>query len=91
MGPKWFTDVSPQYAQPIKNLTVALVVFAVGVVVLVLWLQSDLAGLVGGGMQFASVFLVTGISALLFPYRKNVRGIWEASPYRTWKIAGSRS
>jgi len=88
MGPKWFTDVSPQYAQPIKNLTFALVVFAVGVAVYVLWLQSDLSGLIGGGMQFISVFMVTGISALLFPYRKNVRGIWEASPYRTWKIAG---
>ena len=50
---------------------------------MVLWLSSSLAGLVGGGLQFASVFLVTGISALLFPYRKNVRGIWEASPYRT--------
>ena len=33
-------------------------------------------------MQFVSVFLITGISALLFPYRKNVRGIWESSPYR---------
>ncbi len=88
MGPKWFTDVSPRYAQPLKNLTFALVVFALGVVVYVLWLQSDLSGLIGGGMQFISVFMITGISALLFPYRKNVRGIWEASPYRTWKIAG---
>jgi APA family basic amino acid/polyamine antiporter len=88
MGPKWFTDVSAQYAQPIKNLTVAMVIFAVGVVVMVLWLSNSLAGLVGGGLQFASVFLVTGISALLFPYRKNVRGIWESSPYRTWKILG---
>ena len=88
MGPKWFTDVSAQYAQPFKNLVVTAVIFAVGVVVMVLWLSTSLAGLVGGGLQFASVFLITGISALLFPYRKNVRGIWEASPYRTWKIAG---
>jgi amino acid transporter len=86
MGPKWFTDVSPRHASPIKNLTVAMIGFAVGVVVLVLWLSNALAGLVGGGMQFISIFLITGISALLFPYRKNVRGIWEASPYRTWKI-----
>ena len=88
MGPKWFTDVSPRYAQPIKNLTVAMVIFAVGVVAMVLWFSSSLAGLIGGGLQFASVFLITGIAGLLFPYRKNVRGIWESSPYRTWKIAG---
>ena len=65
-----------------------MVIFAVGVAVYVLWLTSSLSGLIGGGMQFVSVFLVTGISALLFPYRKRVRGIWEASPYHTWKIAG---
>ena len=88
MGPKWFTDVSARYASPIKNLTVAAIGFAVGLVVLVLWLSNQLAGLVGGGMQFISIFLITGISAVLFPYRKNVRAIWESSPYRQWKIAG---
>jgi amino acid transporter len=88
MGPKWFTDVSPRHASPIKNLTVAMVIFAVGVAAYVLWLTSSLSGLIGGGMQFISVFLITGIAGVLFPYRKKVRGIWEASPYRTWKIAG---
>ena len=86
MGPKWFTDVSPQFAQPFKNLVVVAVIFAVGVIAMVLWFSSSLAGLVGGGLQFASVFLITGIAGFLFPFRKNVRGIWEASPYRTWKI-----
>jgi len=88
MGPKWFTDVSPRFAQPFKNLVVTAAVFALGVIVMVLWLSSSLAGLVGGGLQFASIFLVTGIAALLFPYRKKVRGIWEASPYKTWKLLG---
>jgi amino acid transporter len=88
MGPKWFTDVSSRYASPVKNMTVGAVIFAVGVAVYVLWLKDDLSGLIGGGMQFISVFLITGISGLLFPYRKNVRGIWESSPYRTWKVAG---
>jgi basic amino acid/polyamine antiporter, APA family len=88
MGPKMFIDVSARHASPIKNLTVAMIIFAVGVAVYVLWLTNSLSGLIGGGMQFVSVFLVTGISAMLFPYRKKVRGIWEASPYRNWKIAG---
>jgi amino acid transporter len=86
MGPKWFTDVSPQFAQPFKNLVVVAVIFGVGVIAMVYWFSSSLAGLVGGGLQFASVFLITGIAGFLFPFRKNVRGIWEASPYRTWKI-----
>ena len=86
MGPKWFTDVSARWAQPSKNLLVTMIIFAVGVIVMVLWLTNSLAGLVGGGLQFASVFLITGISGLLFPFRKGVRGIWENSPYRTWKI-----
>lgn len=88
MGPKWFTDVSPRYASPIKNLTFAAAGFAIGVAAYVLWLQDSLSGLIGGGMQFISVFLITGLSAVLFPYRKKVRGIWEASPYRQWKVLG---
>jgi len=88
MGPQWFTDVSPRYASPVKNMTVAMVMFAVGTAVYVLWLRDSLSGLIGGGMQSISVFLITGISALVFPYRRKVRGIWNASPYRTWKVAG---
>ena len=25
---------------------------------------------------------------MLFPFRKRARGIWESSPYHSWKIAG---
>jgi len=35
-----------------------------------------------------SVFLVTAISAAIFPYRKRARGIWESSPYSRWKFLG---
>ena len=49
---------------------------ALGVVVMVLGSAAPWPGLVGGGLQFASVFLVTGIWVLVFPYRKSVRGIW---------------
>jgi APA family basic amino acid/polyamine antiporter len=31
---------------------------------------------------------VTAIAALIFPYMKRARGIWDASPYRNWQIAG---
>jgi amino acid permease len=39
-------------------------------------------------MQLVSVFAVTGISAIIFPFRKRVRTIWESSPYRRFNILG---
>lgn len=54
--------------------------FGAGLAVYVLWLQDDLSGLIARGMQFILVFVITGISGILFPYRKNARGIREASP-----------
>ena len=47
------------------------------------WFQSQLTGLVAGGMQLVSVFLITGISGILFAYRKKVKSIWDSSPYKT--------
>ena len=51
--------MSPRWAQPSKNLLVAAIVFALGVIVYVLWLTTSMAGLVGGGLQFASVLPTT--------------------------------
>jgi len=45
-------------------------------------------GLTVTGLEIFSVFGVTAIAALIFPYSKRARGIWEASPYRTWKLFG---
>jgi hypothetical protein len=44
--------------------------------------------IIGVGVFFISVYLVTGLSALLLPYRGKTRDIWNSSPYRGWKIAG---
>jgi len=40
------------------------------------------------GMEIVSVWLITAISALVFPWVRRARGIWETSPYRTWKFLG---
>ena len=45
-------------------------------------------GLTVTGMQIFSVFGVTAIAAVVFPYSKKAKGIWESSPYRTWKFLG---
>ena len=39
-------------------------------------------------IEVVTVFGVTAIAALVFPYRKRARGVWESSPYKTWKLAG---
>ena len=45
-------------------------------------------GLTVTGMEIVSVWGVTTIAALVFPYVKRAKGIWESSPYRTWKFLG---
>ena len=39
-------------------------------------------------MQLVSVFLITGLSGMLFAYRKKVRHIWDSSPYKGWTDPG---
>ena len=40
------------------------------------------------GLQVTSVFIPTAIAALLFPYVKRARGVWDSSPYKTWTFLG---
>jgi APA family basic amino acid/polyamine antiporter len=39
-------------------------------------------------MQITSVFAVTALAAVLFPYMKRSKGVWDSSPYKTWKFLG---
>jgi APA family basic amino acid/polyamine antiporter len=88
VGPRWFTDVNPRFASPIKAYAFFTAVIIAGTIVYNLVLTNQLAGLTAAGMQLVSVFLITGLSAILLPYRARVRGVWEASPYSAWKLLG---
>ena len=88
MGPKWFSDVSARWAGPMKLYIFYTVVLIVGTAAYVLWLSNAFAGLAAAGMQLVSVFGVTAISAIVLPYRKKIRSIWDSSPYRTWGVFG---
>jgi basic amino acid/polyamine antiporter, APA family len=88
MGPKWFTDIHPRWASPVKLYAFFTIVTIVGTGLYQLVWQSQLGGLTGSGMQMVSTFGITALSAILFAYRKRVRGIWESSPYRGWSIFG---
>ena len=88
MGPKWFTDISPRWASPVKNY---IVCFVMGEALLVLYytlLTNQMQNIIVTGFQVTSVFIPTALAALLFPYVKKARGVWDSSPYKTWKLLG---
>ena len=88
MGPKWFTDINPRWASPVKNY---IVCFVLGEALLVLYytvLANQMQNIIVTGFQVTSVFIPTAIAALLFPYVKRAKGVWESSPYKTWRFLG---
>jgi len=88
MGPKWFTDINPRWASPVKNY---IVCFVLGEALLVLYytlLQNQMQNILLTGFQVTSVFIPTAIAALVFPYVKRAKGVWESSPYKTWRFLG---
>jgi len=88
MGPKWFTSINPRWASPVKNYILCFVLCQVAIALYTFWLGSYMQGLTITGMEIVSVWGVTTIAALIFPYVKRAKGIWESSPYKTWKFLG---
>ena len=88
MGPKWFTDINPRFASPVKNHVLCFVLGQIMIAVYIFWQNEAMQGLAVTALEIFSVFGVTAIAALLFPYVKRAKGIWDASPYKTWKLAG---
>ena len=87
MGPKWFTDINPRWASPVKNHILCFILGEIGILLYVLW-QEQMSGLSVTGLEIVSVFGVTAIAATIFPFVKKVRHIWEASPYNKWRVLG---
>ena len=88
MGPKWFTDINPRFASPVKN---HILCFVLGEGLLALYygvLTNQMQNVILTGMQVTSVFIPTAIAALLFPYMKRAKGVWDSSPYKTWRFLG---
>ncbi len=88
MGPKWFTDINPRFASPVKNHILCFVLGQIMIAVYVFWQNESMQGLAVTALEIFSVFGVTAIAALIFPYVKRARGIWDASPYKSWTLAG---
>ena len=88
MGPKWFTDINPRFASPVKNHILCFVLGQIMIAVYIFWNNETMQGLAVTALEIFSVFGVTAIAALVFPYVKRARGIWDASPYKTWRLLG---
>ena len=87
MGPKWFTDIDYRWATPVKNHILCFVLAEIGIALYSFW-QNPMTGLSITALEIVSVFGVTAIAAVIFPYVKKAANIWEASPYKTWKFLG---
>lgn len=80
MGPKWFTDINPRFASPVKNHIVCFV-FGELLVMAYAFLYSDrMQNLTLTGLEITSVFAITAVAAILFPYSKRARSVWKQSP-----------
>jgi amino acid transporter len=88
MGPKWFTDINPRYASPVKNHILCLVLGQGLIIMYYAVLHNTMQNIVLTGMQVTSVFLPTAIAALYFPYSRRAKGVWDSSPYKKWTFLG---
>ena len=87
MGPRWFTDINPRWASPVKNHILCFILGEIGILLYVLW-QEQMSGLSVTGLEIVSVFGVTAVAATIFPFVKKVKHVWEASPYNRWRVLG---
>ncbi len=88
MGPKWFTSINARWASPVKNYILCFILCQAAIALYSFWLGSYMQGLTVTGMEIVSVWGVTTVAALLFPFMRRSRGIWDSSPFKTWKFAG---
>jgi len=87
VGPKWFTDINYKTATPVKNM---ILLFVLGEILLVPFcLFADFRlGFVVTTLEIVSVFAVTAVAATIFAHTKKGKTVWEASPYKNWKLFG---
>jgi amino acid transporter len=88
MAPRFLAEVSPRWGTPLKGYAF-LAAFGVATMILYTFVAGSIIGsLVASGMMVSTVFVATGLSAIVFPYRKRCRSIWESSPYSHWQVFG---
>ncbi len=87
LGPSWFTDVNTKVSQPLKLLLLMFILSQIGIIGYAI-VGSPLVSFGVEVMDIIAYLIVTMIGVCVFPYRKNIKHIWEASPHKDWKILG---
>ena len=87
MGPKWFADIDYRWASPVKNHILCFILGEIGILLYTIF-QDQMSGLSVTGLEIVSVFGVTAFAAMIFPFSKRAKGIWDSSPYKKWNILG---
>ncbi|MEM2378112.1 MAG: APC family permease, partial [Candidatus Korarchaeum sp.] len=86
MGPRWFSEVNPKWASPVKNLTFFFLTSEIGIALYCSGGAVPISSLDAPSVEGLSFWGVTALGALIFPFVGKVKSIWETSPYRNWRI-----
>lgn len=81
LGPSWMADVSPRWRSPVKNNVAMLIMSELGIIIYA-YNAEYLLGIAIVALEALSAWGVMAISALVFPYGRRAKTIWEASPYK---------
>jgi APA family basic amino acid/polyamine antiporter len=83
--PSWLADVSDRFRSPIKLL---LIIMAVGEIWVFLIWYTTWAALFATYLIVNALILLSMLVAILFPFLKKTRHIYESSPASKYKILG---
>ena len=89
------TKPYPRTATPVWNFVTYLILTLIGLVIYQIWLPT-MNLFVGVGVFIIGVYLVTGVSAMVLPYRKKTRDIWTFAREVTsrdpnWKLVATQA
>ena len=85
IGPRWFTIPPKSNGQPVLLLLVMLIISQLALLYFSVYSEIQHSFSVGV-MQLLSVFAFTALAAMILPFSKKLKPIWNLSPYRFWKL-----
>ncbi len=85
LGPRWFFKPKSKSGQPVLLLLVMLIVSQLAMLYFSSY-SEQIHSFSVGVMQLFSVFSFTAAAAIILPFNKKVRPIWNLSPYREWTL-----
>jgi amino acid transporter len=85
--PSWFASLSGRYRTPVKNIIFFSICGWVALIMYALYMEV-LGSFSVVILNILTTFMLTAISALILPYRKKLKQVYDASPVSRWKIGG---